>query len=99
MPEYKNGRDVVEGNGVDITRRTFLHKSLLTGGAVATGSAVGLFQTLSSMEVANAAMGESFSFAWVSDTHLYPRELNQRFIDKATRGLARSKLWETNSTS
>ena len=88
MLENKNGRDVVEGNGVDITRRTFLHKSLLTGGAVATGSAVGFFQTLSSMEVANAAMGESFSFAWVSDTHLYPRTLNQRFIDKATRAFS-----------
>ena len=85
MPEKKQGSsDNVVGGNVDITRRTFLHKSLLTGGAVATGSAVGFFQTLSSMEVANAA-GESFSFAWVSDTHLYPQTLNQRFIDKATR--------------
>ena len=85
MPEKKHGNgDKIVGGNVDITRRTFLHKSLLTGGAIATGSAVGFFQTLSSMEVANAA-GESFSFAWVSDTHLYPQTLNQRFIDKATR--------------
>ena len=85
MLEKKLDYDVVKGGGVDLTRRTFLHKSLVAGGAVATGSAVGLFQTLSSMEVANAAMGETFSFAWVSDTHLYPRELNTRFIDKASR--------------
>lgn len=88
MPKNKHVGDSESNGRVDITRRTFLHKSLLTGGAVATGSAVGFFQTLTSMEVANAAMGESFSFAWVSDTHLYPRELNQRFIDKATRAFA-----------
>ena len=75
------------GSNVDLTRRTFLHKSLLSGGAIATGSAVGFFQTLTSMEVAVAG-GEPFSFAWVSDTHLYPRDLNQRFIDKATRAFS-----------
>ena len=83
----KKVNDDVRG-GLDITRRTFLHKSLLSGGAVAAGSAVGVFQTLTSMTVANAAMNEPFSFAWVSDTHLYPRELNQRFIDKATRAFS-----------
>ena len=29
----------------------------------------------------------SFSFAWVSDTHLYPRKLNTRFIETAKRAL------------
>src|SRR3546814_6218510 len=24
-------------------------------------------------------------FAWVSDTHLYPRDVNQRFVDKTVR--------------
>lgn len=82
--QEKLSRDSVKKGGVDLTRRTFLHKSLLSGGAIATGSAVGVFQTLTSMEVA-VAQGETFSFAWVSDTHLYPRELNTRFIDKAVR--------------
>ena len=36
------------------------------------------------MNVAHAAAG-SFSFAWVSDTHLYPKTLNTRFIEKAGR--------------
>ena len=85
MPQNKRGNvDKISGTDVDITRRTFLQKSLLTGGAITTGTAVGLFQTLSSMEVA-AAAGNSFSFAWVSDTHLYPQTLNQRFVDQAVR--------------
>src|SRR5262245_12443135 len=66
-----------------ITRRTFLHKSLLAGAAAAGGSALNFFDSVTTMGVANAA--ESFSFAWVSDTHLYPRTLNTRFIEKATR--------------
>jgi 3',5'-cyclic AMP phosphodiesterase CpdA len=66
-----------------ITRRTFLHKSLVAGAAVAGGGALNFFETFTSIGVAHAA--ESFSFAWVSDTHLYPRTLNTRFIEKATR--------------
>ena len=31
------------------------------------------------------AQGSSFSFAWVSDTHLYPKTLNTRFVEKAVR--------------
>jgi 3',5'-cyclic AMP phosphodiesterase CpdA len=46
--------------------------------------AAGFFQTLTTMNVAHAAI-EPFSFAWVSDTHLYPRSLNTRFVEKATR--------------
>jgi 3',5'-cyclic AMP phosphodiesterase CpdA len=41
------------------------------------------FETFSAITVAHAA--ETFSFAWVSDTHLYPKTLNTRFVEKATR--------------
>ncbi|MCB1614449.1 MAG: metallophosphoesterase, partial [Pseudomonadales bacterium] len=71
-------------SGVNISRRTFLHNSLLTGGAVASAGALGVFQTLTTMRVAHAA-AEPFSFAWVSDTHLYPKTLNTRFVEKAAR--------------
>lgn len=71
-----------EGAGFKISRRTFLHESLLAGGAVATAS---FFQTFTTMNVANAATGQNFNFAWVSDTHLYPKTLNTRFVEKATR--------------
>lgn len=79
--ELENDRPTDEP--VSITRRTFLHQSLLAGAAVAGGSALNFFQTFTTMGVAHAA--ESFSFAWVSDTHLYPRKLNTRFIEKAQR--------------
>lgn len=71
-----------EGPSVDISRRTFLHRSLLAGGSVAAAS---FFQTFTTMRIANAATGQEFSFAWVSDTHLYPKTLNTRFVDKANR--------------
>ena len=32
-----------------------------------------------------ARRGQSFRFAWVSDTHLYPKELNARFVEKTVR--------------
>lgn len=65
-----------------MTRRTFLHKSLGYGAAgVAT---YGLLPLISTIDVAVAA-NESFKFAWVSDTHLYPRDVNTRFVEKAVR--------------
>ena len=70
------------GGSAGIGRRIFLHKSLLAGaGGVA---AAGWFPFLGTIEVAQAAQ-PAFRFAWVSDTHLYPREVNQRFVDKSIR--------------
>ncbi len=85
----KKHSDMAEAsdNGTDkvsISRRTFLHNSLLGGGAVATASAFGVLQTLTTMKVAHAAT-TPFSFAWVSDTHLYPKTLNTRFVEKTKR--------------
>jgi 3',5'-cyclic AMP phosphodiesterase CpdA len=68
--------------GTTITRRTFLHRSLLLGAGAA---GCGLFPVLSTIELAFAQGGEAFRFAWVSDTHLYPRTLNTRFVDKAVK--------------
>ena len=66
-----------------ITRRTFLHRSLLYG--TAGVSTFGLFPLLNTIDMAFAQTGQSFRFAWVSDTHLYPRDVNKRFVDKAVR--------------
>jgi Icc protein len=66
-----------------ITRRTFLHKSLLYGAAGA--STFGLFPLLNTVDMAFAQGTPGFRFAWISDTHLYPRDVNTRFVDKATR--------------
>jgi 3',5'-cyclic-AMP phosphodiesterase len=66
-----------------ITRRTFLHKSLLTAGVTASAATYGWFPLINTLDLAWGQTG--FKFAWVSDTHLYPKTVNTRFVDKATR--------------
>ncbi|HXF46437.1 MAG TPA: metallophosphoesterase [Burkholderiaceae bacterium] len=68
---------------VSITRRTFLHKSLLYGTAGA--ASYGWFPLLNTIDMAFAQTGQSFRFAWVSDTHLYPKHVNTRFVEKTVR--------------
>lgn len=63
-----------------LTRRTFLHRSLLTGVAAGTAS-YGWFPLINTIDVAHGAEAP-FKFAWISDTHLYPREVNTRFVEK-----------------
>lgn len=82
--KHENETEVKVEHDVGLTRRTFLHRSLAAGAGVAS---MGLFDSISTMNVAHAA-GESFSFAWVSDTHLYPKTLNTRFVEKAARAFA-----------
>jgi len=66
-----------------ITRRTFLHRSLLAG-AAAGAATYGWFPLVNTLDVA-VAQQQTFKFAWVSDTHLYPKDVNTRFVDKAVR--------------
>jgi 3',5'-cyclic-AMP phosphodiesterase len=66
-----------------IARRTFLHRSLLTG--VAAGAAsYGWFPLINTIDLAYGAEAP-FKFAWLSDTHLYPKEVNTRFVEKTVR--------------
>jgi Icc protein len=70
------------------TRRSFIHKSLLRG-AVGAASC-GFFPLINTVDLAwgqaaGQAAGQGFRFAWVSDTHLYPRALNSRFVEKTVR--------------
>jgi 3',5'-cyclic-AMP phosphodiesterase len=91
MDENERERDAMkkelEGSGerpdrsMVITRRTFLHKTLLTAGSAA---AYGWFPLVNTLDLTLGA-AQPFKFAWVSDTHLYPRDVNTRFVDKATR--------------
>jgi 3',5'-cyclic AMP phosphodiesterase CpdA len=70
-----------------ITRRTFLHRSVVAGTAGA--AAYGWFPLINTLDFAyaapGAAAGPGFKFAWISDTHLYPKDVNTRFVDKAVR--------------
>jgi hypothetical protein len=68
-----------------ITRRMFLHKSLLTAGVTAGAATYGWFPLINTIDL---AWGQTaFKFAWISDTHLYPRSVNTRFVDKAVRAM------------
>src|SRR6266545_4284848 len=68
-----------------ITRRTFLHGSIVAG-AVTGAAAYGWFPLINTLDLAFGAQAP-FTFAWVSDTHLYPKEVNTRFVEKATRAV------------
>jgi Icc protein len=70
--------------GTGITRRTFIHRTLIAGAALGAASQ-GLLPLINTLDVAFGA--ESFSFAWISDTHLYPKTLNTRFVEKAQRAV------------
>ena len=72
-----------------ITRRMFLHKSLLTGGA-AGAATYGWFPLISTLDFLVGQAGApqaAFKFAWISDSHLYPKDVNTRFVDKAVRAV------------
>jgi len=69
---------------ISIGRRIFLHRSLAAGAAVAAG-AYGWWPLINTIEVAHAQ--ERFQFAWLSDTHLYPRDVNERFVEKTIRAV------------
>lgn len=69
---------------MEITRRMFLHKSLLAGAAAGAASS-GWLPWLNTIDLAFGA--EAFKFAWISDSHLYPKTVNTRFVDKVTRAV------------
>lgn len=89
--EQEELRRELEGSGerpdrsIGITRRTFLHRSLLggAGGAVAFG----WFPLINTLDITLGQAGAGFKFAWISDTHLYPKDVNTRFVEKAARAV------------
>ena len=66
-----------------ITRRTFIHRSCLTGAAT-VAQTFAWWPLINTIDVAYAAE-QPFKFAWVSDTHLYPKSVNTRFVEKVQR--------------
>lgn len=65
-----------------ITRRMFLHRSILAGGG--TVASYAWFPLINTLDLTLGAQ-PSFRFAWVSDNHLYPKDVNTRFVDKTVR--------------
>ena len=64
-----------------VSRRTFLQRSLATG-ALGGAAAYGWLPLINVLDIRVAAAAEAFRFAWISDSHLYPREVNERFVEK-----------------
>jgi len=82
MHKVLGGQKQKPDKNLSISRRTFLHKSIVSGGVVGAAT-YGWWPLINTMDIAHAA--GNVSFAWVSDTHLYPKTLNTRFVDKAER--------------
>ncbi len=88
LEERREMKKVLQGSGerparsIGITRRTFLHRSLL--GTAGGAAAFGWFPLINTLDITLGAQ-EPFKFAWISDTHLYPKDVNTRFVEKATR--------------
>jgi predicted MPP superfamily phosphohydrolase len=68
-----------------ITRRTFINKALLTGTAAGAAS-IGWFPIINTLDLAFGQQA-AFKFAWLSDTHLYPKDVNTRFVEKTVRAV------------
>jgi 3',5'-cyclic-AMP phosphodiesterase len=98
MDENQRERDelqkALQGEGkrpdrsLQITRRTFLHKSVMTGAAGV--AAYGWFPLIGTLDLVVGQAGQpatAFKFAWISDNHLYPKDVNTRFVDKAVRAV------------
>ena len=84
---FGNGKLKPDKN-ISISRRTFLHKSIVSGGVVGAAT-YGWWPLINTIDIAHAA--GNVNFAWVSDTHLYPKSLNTRFVDKASVPLKKLK--------
>jgi 3',5'-cyclic AMP phosphodiesterase CpdA len=68
-----------------LTRRTFVHQSCLVGAAT-VAQTFAWWPLLNTMDVAYADEAP-FKFAWISDTHLYPKSVNARFVEKCQRAV------------
>jgi 3',5'-cyclic AMP phosphodiesterase CpdA len=67
---------------VQISRRMFIHRSVLAGAAGA--ATYGWFPLIHTLDFAYGQQAP-FRFAWVSDNHLYPKDVNTRFVEKTVR--------------
>jgi 3',5'-cyclic AMP phosphodiesterase CpdA len=95
--KYMEGRERILGALRHLDRRTFLKVSAAAAGAA---FAKGLVtpHSFQLVEVANAAVDKDWprsagqgkpplTFAYISDTHLYPKKLNERFVRAALKAV------------
>jgi 3',5'-cyclic AMP phosphodiesterase CpdA len=71
-----------------IARRRFLHRSLQGAAGLATWGFLNTVECAVGAGPADEGFPEErFHFAWISDTHLYPHGINDRFLERAARAL------------
>ncbi len=83
--------DLMEAGKTWKGRRKFLQMAAMAAGVAATKSftpqSFQLVEVVGAAEPARAAQ-RPFTFAYISDSHLYEKELNERFIRQLERGVA-----------
>jgi 3',5'-cyclic AMP phosphodiesterase CpdA len=70
-----------------LDRRSFMKVSAASLAAAAAAGVDFPFQSFTPVHVANAAEAGGFTFAYISDSHLYDRDVNDRFIRSLLRAV------------
>jgi predicted MPP superfamily phosphohydrolase len=87
--KYMEDREVALRSLLDVDRRTFIKVSGAAAAAVMTGGVAfpHSFQPVSVLGRGPRGAAETFRFAYISDSHLYAREVNDRFIRSLLRAV------------
>jgi len=84
---YHEDRETVLRGLRNLDRRTFLRLSAAAAGAAFGSGALGFPHAFQPISVAHAARREPFRIAYISDSHLYEKELNDRFVRQLLRAV------------
>ena len=85
--------DLAAAGRVEQGRRTFLKMAAMAAGAAAGASVPHTFQLVDVLGAGPAAGAQNaarqpFSFAYISDSHLYEKKINEEFIQRIERAIA-----------
>ena len=87
--KYYEEREALFRGLKNLDRRTFLKLAVAAAGAALAGGVRFNFHSFQPVRVVHAAAAkqEEFAFAYISDSHLYKRELNDRFVRQLLRAV------------
>lgn len=85
--KYYEEREQVLSGLRNLDRRSFLRLSSAALGAALGSGAFGFPHSFQPISVAHAAIEEPFRIAYISDSHLYEKELNDRFVRQLLRAV------------